>query len=216
MGWYIFLAVLIFLSMLLMVSVKIRLKLNDELEVWLTVCIFRKKLYPSPEKKRRIKLKDYSPKALEKKLKKEKIKEKKHKKNKTPASKRKSAKDTIRMVKLIAKMSIIILNKCRKYVTIRIKRLYIAIASDDAAKTAVLYGCVSQCVAYLLEILSSATSVKETENSTNVTVDFGCEETYTDIDIIFSIHLWQIIALFATAVTLFFKENIINEKKNTK
>ena len=71
-----------------------------------------------------------------------------------------------------------------KGLTIRINKLDVTVASDDAAKTAILYGTVSQSVAYFLNFLDEISKVKRKRNSKiNVIADFTSEQAEFVLDI---------------------------------
>lgn len=73
---------------------------------------------------------------------------------------------------------------------VQIKRMHVAIGTDDAAKTAILYGVAVQGVSYLLAWAEAhLVHLVRDEDAVAVTPDYLSEKTRLDIDIICSIHL---------------------------
>ena len=73
---------------------------------------------------------------------------------------------------------------------VRIKRLYVAVATDDAAKTAILYGVAVQGVSYLTAWAEEhLVHLERDEEAVAVMPDYLSEKTRLDIDIVCSIHL---------------------------
>ncbi len=76
--------------------------------------------------------------------------------------------------------------KTNGHIGVRIKRLHISIGTDDAAKTAILYGAVSQSVATLLELVNSGyTPVKYKDGAVAVIPDYlsGKSEAHIDLSV---------------------------------
>ena len=73
---------------------------------------------------------------------------------------------------------------------VRIKRLYVAVATDDAAKTAILYGVAVQGVSYLTAWAEEhLVHLERDEEAVAVMPDYLSDKTRLDIDIVCSIHL---------------------------
>ncbi len=73
---------------------------------------------------------------------------------------------------------------------VQINRMHLAIGTDDAAKTAILYGVAAQGVSYLLAWLKAhIVRLSQDEGAVSVTPDYLSEKTRIDIDIVCSIHL---------------------------
>ena len=78
-----------------------------------------------------------------------------------------------------------------RHLHIKLTRLRLTVGTDDAAKTAVLYGLVSQSVAYILEILSRVVNLKYTSDSdVQVNADFLSEKFAADVKIAISMRVW--------------------------
>ena len=81
-------------------------------------------------------------------------------------------------------------HKLRRYVVVKIARFRIVVASDDAAKTALLYGATSQSLAYIITLLDTYTRLKSSEPlEQSLSVDFTSEHPTADVQILLSISL---------------------------
>jgi len=84
-----------------------------------------------------------------------------------------------------------------RHLTVRAARINISVSTSDAASTAILYGVVSQGVAYILEILNTLNNLKPIKNSDiNISADYISEKTSADIKLIFSFPIKSAILLF--------------------
>ena len=134
---------------------------------------FRYTIYP--RKKKKVRIRKFSREKYEKRLEKERLKKEAHEaSHKAPKSKKKKRKHSFLG---IVRFSIYLLKKIPpkffRMIGIDIAHLHISVASDDAAKTAVRYGYVSQTVAYLLALLSARTRLsRRSHRRTHVTADF--------------------------------------------
>ena len=78
----------------------------------------------------------------------------------------------------------------------RVARLHIDIATDEAAKTAVLFGGVAQAVAYLAALLDATGTLRAPAKSdVDVRADFLSDSPRFDIEIGLSLRVWQIFDL---------------------
>lgn len=75
-------------------------------------------------------------------------------------------------------------------IRIRVSKMHVSVATDDVAKTAVLYGTVVQSAAYLLQwIETHFNHIEREDGDMTITPDYLSETTTSDIDIAFSIGL---------------------------
>lgn len=113
--------------------------------------------------------------------------------------------DTLSLISSLLKALFL---KTKKYVRIRVKKFHIQVASEDAAKTALLYGAVSQATAYITEILRNTVHYRES-NFTSILVesDFLSEKTKTDIEIEVNLRVWHILAIFLSVLKTYFSKN---------
>ena len=87
--------------------------------------------------------------------------------------------------------------KHSRNLTVRAARLNISVGTSDAAATAILYGVVSQGVAYILELLNNLNDLKPIKKSDiNIYPNYTSEKTSADIKFIFSFPIRSAISLF--------------------
>ncbi len=198
------------ITALLLLRIKIVIKYTDELVLYIKVLFVKIKLVPKKEKK--IKPSDYTKKKLLKRQKKEEEKEQKKLAKKAKRDEEKAEEknhpekkkekppilDTIRMIKLLLA---VFLKRFFGHLRIDLARLNITVASEDAAKTALLYGYLCQGVAYIVELLDRFTNLKKGRNAEiSVAPDFTAEKLVADIHIAFSLTVGQALdILFRTA-----------------
>ena len=89
-----------------------------------------------------------------------------------------------------------------KRLKIKTTKIIIAVGSDDAAKTAMLYAGVNNLVIAIVAFLDNYRKLKNLKKSNIVvSADFVSEKCSADIEISFSLRVWQIIeVLFASAI----------------
>ena len=105
-------------------------------------------------------------------------------------------------VSLVRELLSVFFSRFGKHFRVKVARLNLTVASDDAAKTAIMYGVCAQSVAYILEILDNKTNIDYNKNAeVNVAVDYLAEKPSADIDIAFSLRVWHLLdILFRVAV----------------
>ncbi|MBQ8005567.1 MAG: DUF2953 domain-containing protein, partial [Clostridia bacterium] len=88
------------------------------------------------------------------------------------------------------------------YLRIDVTKINISVGSEDAAKTAIMYGIINQTLALLLDILGSVTNVKrDYKSDIAVSADFTSEKIKSDIKIAFSLKIYH--ALFIAIGAIF-------------
>ena len=91
-----------------------------------------------------------------------------------------------------------LLRKTRKHVKLRVARLHVRVASQDAATTAVLYGTVMALLCPLLSLLSRITRLQARAPDVSVTPDFLGERWDVDLHLELSVTLARLLALGST------------------
>ena len=91
-----------------------------------------------------------------------------------------------------------------KHLRIRIARLHIGVATGDAASTAILYGAIAPSVACIVALLDSTSTLRyPAKADVDVHADYLSEKMQIDIEIGFSICVWQLFdVLFRTGFRL--------------
>lgn len=95
-----------------------------------------------------------------------------------------------------------------RHLRVRVARLHINVATGDAANTAILYGAIAQSAAYIAALLDSTKTLKNPARSdVDIRADYLSEKTTADIEIGFSIRVWQVFdVLIRTGITFIKKE----------
>ena len=211
MWWLILLIPFALIALILLIRFRLCLVFEDDLNVKIRVLLFNFSLYP--QKKEKLKPSDYSIKNLKKRKgnlskKRKKVKPKKsaeHKKDKAT-----QIKDILELIKIIFEN---VASPFGKYLKIEIVKIHAKIATNDPAKTAIIYGLASQSVAYIIEYLSNITNVDvKKKSSIQVYPDFVSETSEAKINITLGLKGWH--ALFL-ATKFFMAYNLHkNKKKN--
>ena len=186
------------------------------------------------ELKRQEKEKARAAKKAEKKAKKKKIKAQKklEKKRKRKLEKEREAETGIKKVKPNVKENLeMILTLLKKLYAvtkgkfkIRLRRMYIAVGTGDAAKTAIQYGIIVQSASYLLNFLNEFLfPIKKHEGEVNVYPDYTASKTTVDVDITCSFKIRSLIAIgasmaltFLSARTKALKKAALREKRKAE
>lgn len=196
MIWIILSIILAILLLIFNIYVKIRITYIDEdFKLILKILFFKFTLIPMPDKK------------VEKKIKAE-PKSKLPKKTKPKEKKKLKFKDMTDLISTVKQIAEKVLYYFDKYLRVDIKEFRIKVAAEDAAATALIYGLVSQGVAYVMEILrQNIKKVKlKYKDSVLVVTDFMSEKLETRIDMTFKLRIWQVIVLGIGS----FKEFLLN------
>ena len=127
----------------------------------------------------------------------EKQKKQKSKKSAKPEKKEKqSIEDIVALVKLLIEIAKKVLEKTWRYIRIKIERYDITVGTDDAAKTAIIYGGVSQATSYLFTLLDETAHFRVKRKApVNVGVDFLSAETKASVQMDFCLRLWHILSI---------------------
>lgn len=127
----------------------------------------------------------------------EKQKKQKSKKSAKPEKKEKqSIEDIVALVKLLIEIAKKVLEKTWRYIRIKIERYDITVGTDDAAKTALIYGGVSQATSYLFTLLDETAHFRVKRKApVNVGVDFLSAETKASVQMDFRLRLWHILSI---------------------
>lgn len=179
----IILSILAVITLLLLLSPKVRVTFKDGLVLKAGVGPVMIKIISPDKKKKKIKLRDFSQKKYLKKiagLKKQKSAPKKKKKAAHVEKPKGSVTD---MVELVLE----IVSRLEKYfgrIGTRVSRLRITVGGNDTADAAIKYGAACQAVAYLTEILKTKTRLRVGRgDEISVTCDYFSSDIKIDADI---------------------------------
>ncbi len=204
----------------------ITLEYKEEVTVWLRVLFIKLKLVPG--KKKKVDPKDYTPKRFRRmlakkrkkelkkwqkaQLKKQKKQEKKEKKKAERQAVKEGTLQPKRKRSLLENLTLIkallddIPPRFLRHLKIKLSRIVITVATDDAAKTAVLYGAVSQVVAYIVAFLDQMSRLRYApEAEVAVNADFLAEKPTADVKLAVSVRVWHIFDLLIAALRVYIK-----------
>lgn len=107
---------------------------------------------------------------------------------------------------------------------LRLRRMYIAVGTGDAAKTAMLYGVIVQSASYLLNFLNAyLIPMKKNNGEVNVYPDYTASKTTVDVDIVCSFKIRSLIAIggsvalsFLTARSNALKKAALREQRKAE
>ncbi|MBQ7377572.1 MAG: DUF2953 domain-containing protein [Clostridia bacterium] len=171
---------LLFLLLLLPIRFHITYHTDDELpHVRLQILFFHHTLFPQKEKKPKLR-------GIRRKKRRKRQKKAEGQSAKISAKKKKpnQKRSILSTVQLIYKLLKGIYSRFIGRLHIRIDRLKIAVATDDAAKTAILYGGVSQTVSYILAFCEEQSNLQPIkEKNVSVSADFLSDKTTADVHI---------------------------------
>jgi len=111
---------------------------------------------------------------------------------------------------LVKETGMILLKKFKKHIRVRIYKLDVILASDEAQKTALLYGSAIQSAHYLNEFLGHNFKIYKKPDNIKIIPDFSQIKTEFKIDIKFYMKLINVISLAFTALMAYL--NIKNNK----
>ena len=189
--------------------VRIRISYVDSLKVYIPILFFRIRLFPKKRKLKSMSKKKFDKLRSGKKKKPEKKKKKREESKEKPKEEKKKRLSFSEIRELVGDVRVIagkIISKLRSYLKVKIYSLVIVISSDDASKTAITYGAVSGATANLMALLEDNCRISYSRGSSaGVYCDYLTGSCSAEIDIRFSIFVWQILALGLKALFGFIK-----------
>ncbi|MBO5702736.1 MAG: hypothetical protein J6S71_09880 [Clostridia bacterium] len=216
---YIIGGILLFFAFIASLRAEVLIAYSDDLA--LTIRVLGIPIKILPKKKKKVKISAYSRKnrakyeaaEKEKALKKAKKKKDKKKKKEEAKAKKKADKaagkakpkkpigDIIDMIRDLVAVAVL---RFSKHLRIRVARLHIGVATGDAASTAILYGAIAPAVACIAAYLDSTSTLRHPARSdVDIHADYLSEKMQIDIEIGFSICVWQVFdILFRTGFRL--------------
>lgn len=202
---WIFLALLAILLLavllILLLRVKVIIHASNQEPIRLEFYIYGFRILAFPDRKKdkpkKVKLSDYTPKKLAKRKQKTQPKSlTKRLRDITDSDSMKGKPDVVYILKFILNLFKNFGEHYADKFKVHILKLDIAVATGDAASTAILYGAVSQAAGYLIEFLKNNTALTIPRHAKlNVGTDFCSETTRFDVKIQVFLHLRRVISL---------------------
>ena len=211
-GLWITLGIFLFFFILFSVPIHVTVALKESVSVMVRILFLKIPIFPKPKstkkKSKKKKKSDKKPKK-DKKDKKEKSKDQEKKKSKKKL-------DIVFLVRLLLDVVTALFKKLGQHFKIRIHAYEICVASEEAAKTAVMYGMVQTLSETLFLRLEKAINFKIVKNAPlGVYVDFLEEKPKANVKIDFSISIADVFAIIFGVIFAFIKSFIVlSIKKN--
>ena len=175
----------------LLLPVTLRVSVGDEISAVWRVLFIRRTLYPAPEKKKKKKPKKETP-----------------EKKKRPAKKREITADSaVKMLGSVAEMIGTLVSKLRRRVKITLLKLHVTVGTDEAAKTAMIYGAAANVCDELLEAMRRTAKFREKDGAVAVTADFTAEKTVVDFEVDLTITVFGALAVLLPTVKKYLDSN---------
>ena len=205
MVWIIVLLCII-LTVFLILTLRLGLRIRYSEEKGLTVVLTAagvplRLIYPETRKTVKIRLRDFTPRAVKKrreKSNKEKFKSRKisRKQNGKNEKRKQTFSDKLEMLRQIIRIVRLLLRRFLTYLRTDIRCFEIIVSGMDAAETAIVYGAVSQSAAYLFELLDNNTNVRwKNADKCGIYIDFVGDHCEAAVDITLSLRVWQLLDL---------------------
>ena len=205
---YITLGILFVLLLLLFLPLAIVLRYDGSVSVKFFVLFLPFSFYPRKRRER-----DYSKRSVDRK--KRRLEKKAARKGKTTKKKptsQKGKRDVLSPLKLILHILTATHPRLVRAFRIRLCELRVTVATEDAAKTAILYGAASQITALVLEVCERFLWCKRNKRRVDVVADFCGTESSVSAHIRFTSNLYRILRLGIAAGIVFLKHKLQNKK----
>ena len=193
------LGIVVLISLILTLRVNLNIVYEDELTVFLRILFIKIRLYPA--RKRKYKHKD------KKKTKKEKptyI---------TRTSSEPKPKNLVDNVKLITEVISEFFKAFSDQLHVKLAKIYIKVATPDAAQTAILYGLVGSAVECLVAVIDSITNLQRVkDHAIVVEPDFLSDNSQAQINITLSLSVFGAIKTLVKTLWKYFKLKNKNSK----
>ncbi len=209
-GLWIALGIFAFFFFIFIIPIHVTVGLTESVSVMVRVLFLKIPILPKKKKKRS---KDKDKK--KKKEKKPKDKEKKKKKKtedpdkKKKPKKKKKVSDIVALVRMLLNVVVALLKKLGQNFKIRVHAYEICVASEEAAKTAVMYGTVKTLSETLFLRLEDSINFKIVKNApVGIYVDFLEEKFKANVKIDFSISIAGVFGILFAAIFEFIRSFI--------
>lgn len=116
--------------------------------------------------------------------------------NESRRKKKKSPSDIIELIVYIAELIKAILGEFCNYARLKLCRVKVSIATEDAAQTALIYGAASSAIYTALEFLDSFMTVKKNYKNIGVAPDFTADECRIDFKVVLKLKIIHLILAF--------------------
>ena len=205
---YVFIALLALIVLLMFLRVKIRIRYDGDFSAVLKILFVRINIFPKIVKK--VRVRDYSPARIKKRQEKARKKAEKKKAGKESRSEEKKSLlgygDVGTLLSAVKEIVSVLFKYFFRYLRVDLSKLIIRVSADDAFKTSMLYGIIYKSVSYILALLGKFMNINTKRKSIiDVKADFLSGKTDADIDISFSIIVWQALYMLLKTMMVYLK-----------
>ena len=142
---------------------------------------------------------------------------KKEKEKAKETKEKKSISETITGVRLITDIALAVIKKFFGHLQIKMTRIKMVVATEDAATTAIAYGAITQSLNILLPALESVKNFKKLKKAEiDIRADFLASAPTVDVEISFAIRVWHIFDVAFAALGKFIKGKLSAESKKSE
>ena len=228
-GLWIALGIFLFFFFIFIIPIHVTVGLTESVSVMIRVLFLKIPILPREKKKKKKKekkpeekKKKKEKKPKEKKKTEEKKKEKKpedeEKKKKPKAKKKKKVSDIVALVRMLLNVVVALFKRLGRNFKIRVHAYEICVASEEAAKTAVMYGAVKSLSETIFLRLQDSINFKIVKNApVGIYVNFLEEKFKANVKIDFSISIAGVFGILFAAIGEFIRSFIkmsFNKNKN--
>jgi hypothetical protein len=196
---YVILGILLLIALVLCLRVNLHIKYKSELAIYLRILFVKIPLIPQ-RKSKKIKQKKKSQSADSPKV-------------VTSEERQKKSPTLLENLGMIKEVLAVFLKAFAKKLKVKLARIHVKVATDDAAQTAILYGAVSGSIALIVELIDSYTNLSRLgKRSIIVESDFLSDRSEADISISLSISVFDAISVLLKSAFRYFKLKNKNAK----
>lgn len=204
-GLWITLGIFLFFFFIFIIPIHVTVGLTESVSVMVRVLFLKIPILPAKKKKKKKKTKKKEKKPKEKKEKKPKDEEKKKKKKK----KKKKVSDIVALVRMLLNVLVALLKRLGRNFKIRVYAYEICVASEEAAKTAVMYGAVKSLSETIFLRLQDSINFKIVKKApVGIYVNFLEEKFKANVKIDFSISIAGVFGILFAAIGEFIRSFI--------
>lgn len=194
-------AILLLIGLILSIKIKMIFAYDSSFYVYVSILFFKIRIFPSKEKK---------------KSKKSEKKKKKRNPAQVSAPKPKEKLRASQITKIISIMSHTLIGLLKDFfgkIHFKFIKIYADIGCDDASKTALAYGSITQSVAYFIELLDNVSNVNVSSSSSiDIRSNFISQKSEFELNCLLYIRVISLFSVGIKALKAYFKYKNVQEK----
>ena len=195
-------AILLFIGFILSIKIKLVLAYEESFAIYIKILFFKIMLFPDDKKKKTKKKKKKSSSTTTKK-----------EKTSNEPKKKISASQIIKIISVMKDTVIDILKDFFGKIHFKFIKIHADIGCEDASKTALAYGAVTQGVAYFIELLDNTSNVEVSSSSSiDIRANFISQKSWLELNCLLYIRVISLISLGIKALKGYLKYKNIQEK----